>query len=447
MSGLAEIRSLRARAAALARSFEPGLLSGPDLAVAVEELAAARHAIATVEALAAARVAETSLWRRSGAASPEEWLARATGTSTARARDALATGGRLGAQPVLAEAARRGAVSPEQAAMISGAAAANPGAERRLVEAAASGSLGELRRACERARAAADPDAAATQERIHRERRARFFVDAEGGANLWFRSATAQIARIKAALDAKAEELFGRARAQGRREPREAYLVDALEALATGTAAVDLRKASARTAAGTGFLGVIRVDLAALARGRPEGEELCEIAGVGPVPVAQARALLGDGPLALVLAKGRDVVGVAWAGRRIPLALRLALLGLDPRCRVEGCERRHVEIDHTYPVAAGGPTALCNAEPLCTHHHRLKTHHGWSLVPGTGRRAFVPPDDPRHPGPPPGPPPPAVGAGAGPPGAGPPGAGASGAGPPGGPTLFDTGGIGGVEVA
>ena len=27
----------------------------------------------------------------------------------------------------------------------------------------------------------------------------------------------------------------------------------------------------------------------------------------------------------------------------------------------------------------------------------LKSHQGWRLVEGTGRRAFVSPDDPRHP--------------------------------------------------
>jgi hypothetical protein len=34
---------------------------------------------------------------------------------------------------------------------------------------------------------------------------------------------------------------------------------------------------------------------------------------------------------------------------------------------------------------------------FCGHDHDLKTNHGWSLVEGTGRRAFVPPEDPRHP--------------------------------------------------
>ena len=34
---------------------------------------------------------------------------------------------------------------------------------------------------------------------------------------------------------------------------------------------------------------------------------------------------------------------------------------------------------------------------LCRHHHKPKTHHGWALIEGRGKRAFVPPHDPRHP--------------------------------------------------
>ncbi|MBV8981225.1 MAG: hypothetical protein JO086_10025 [Acidimicrobiia bacterium] len=33
----------------------------------------------------------------------------------------------------------------------------------------------------------------------------------------------------------------------------------------------------------------------------------------------------------------------------------------------------------------------------CCHHHDKKTYEGWGLVEGVGKRAFVSPDDPRHP--------------------------------------------------
>ena len=50
-----------------------------------------------------------------------------------------------------------------------------------------------------------------------------------------------------------------------------------------------------------------------------------------------------------------------------------------------------------------GTWQLVARDRLCRHHHGLKTHQGWALVPGRGKRPFVPPDDPRHPGPAPGP--------------------------------------------
>lgn len=34
---------------------------------------------------------------------------------------------------------------------------------------------------------------------------------------------------------------------------------------------------------------------------------------------------------------------------------------------------------------------------LCSHHHDRKTIDNWALVAGHGKRAFVPPEDRRHP--------------------------------------------------
>ncbi|HET6919328.1 MAG TPA: hypothetical protein VFI46_07670 [Jiangellaceae bacterium] len=41
------------------------------------------------------------------------------------------------------------------------------------------------------------------------------------------------------------------------------------------------------------YLALLRVDVEALHRGQVAGEELCEITGVGPIPVSVARGLLG----------------------------------------------------------------------------------------------------------------------------------------------------------
>jgi hypothetical protein len=59
--------------------------------------------------------------------------------------------------------------------------------------------------------------------------------------------------------------------------------------------------------------------------------------------------------------------------------------------------RTRVEIDHREDWARTRHTRLDELDHLCALHHDLKTRLGWALVPGTGKRAFVPPDDPRHP--------------------------------------------------
>jgi hypothetical protein len=53
--------------------------------------------------------------------------------------------------------------------------------------------------------------------------------------------------------------------------------------------------------------------------------------------------------------------------------------------------------DHREDWAATKFTLLDFLDLLCPHHHSLKTRNNWGLVEGQGKRAFVPPDDPRHP--------------------------------------------------
>jgi hypothetical protein len=66
---------------------------------------------------------------------------------------------------------------------------------------------------------------------------------------------------------------------------------------------------------------------------------------------------------------------------------------------VEGCTRTVVEHDHRYGAEFKhtGHTRLDELDPVCPGHHDLHTNHGWALIIGTGKRAMVPPDDPRHP--------------------------------------------------
>ena len=143
--------------------------------------------------------------------------------------------------------------------------------------------------------------------------------------------------------------------------------------------------------------GLIRCDLAALRRGAVEGDEVCEVAGVGPVPVRQALDLLGEATWRLLVTRGVDVLNVTTLSRKATAAMQAALAWAHPTCAVEGCGRTLVEIDHRADWATTHRTRLAELDPICDHHHDLKTRNGWALITGTGPRPFVPPDDPRHP--------------------------------------------------
>ena len=145
------------------------------------------------------------------------------------------------------------------------------------------------------------------------------------------------------------------------------------------------------------YLALLRVDVEALRRGQVAGEELCEITGVGPVPVSVARALLGEAIVKLVITKGVAVANVTHLGRGPTAAQRAALLWTSPTCAVQGCNGTRTEWDHREPWALTRHTRLDELDPLCTFHHDLKTRLDYALVPGTGKRAFAAADDPRHP--------------------------------------------------
>ncbi len=145
---------------------------------------------------------------------------------------------------------------------------------------------------------------------------------------------------------------------------------------------------------------LIRIDHAALVRGRTDHDEVCEIAGVGPVPVSHVRGLIetGDPFIATLVTKGIDVTTVAHAGRRANAVQSTALDWAQPGCSNETCDLTvGLQVDHRHDYAHTRTTFLPWLDRLCSADHDRKTRLGWALVDGTGRRAFVAPDDPRHP--------------------------------------------------
>ncbi|MDP1804703.1 MAG: DUF222 domain-containing protein, partial [Acidimicrobiales bacterium] len=377
-----------------AAGFDASLLSCDDAAVVVAEAAMIENLAATVKGLAAARSAAGEGWKVAGARSAASYLARTTGTSVRQAGEVLETARRLEGLPALAAAARAGDLSPAQVAAVADAAAVDPVAEAALVETARRSSLAELREHCGRTKAAARPDAEARRKAIHDQRFLRAWTDAEGAWYLRMRNNPEVGAVVMAAIQAVRDRLFRRARAEGRHEPTEAYAADALVELVTGAGAGAGGKAGARAKI------IVRVDLPALLRGQVGPGECCEVAGYGPVAASAVRDLIdtGDPFLAAVVTKGQQVVGVAHLGRRANATQQTALEWLYPTCAAEGCTSvAWLENDHRVDWAASHTTVLDLLDRLCSHHHDLKTIDNWALVDGRGKRAFVPPDDPRHP--------------------------------------------------
>jgi hypothetical protein len=271
---------------------------------------------------------------------------------------------------------------------------------------AAHQSLGELRDECARVKAAAEPDPPARHAAIHAARCARQRRCPDGGGEILYRSTLDEVAEIWAVVQGYANRVFAAARTEGRREPVEAYGADGLLAMARAAAGGDGRPGESGAAAKGARAPVpakllVRVDWPALVRGWPTGGELCEIAGVGPVPVSVVRAMIdsGDPFLAAIVTRGVDVVSVAHLGRRPTVHQASALQWRDPVCTVLGCNlAARLEVDHRDDWALTLKTWLPGLDRLREHHHDLKTRSGWALVAGTGKRAMVPPGHPDHPG-------------------------------------------------
>ena len=342
----------------------------------------------------AARVAE--LGAPAGSKDTAEWFAKQTGTTTPKAKDKIRTGKNMRTRAKTRRKATSGRLSPEQTSAISDATDADPDAEDRLVNKADKASLSELRDECARAKANADPDPSATERRIHAKRCLRRWHDPDGTEHLHASGTRVEMAKLDQALAPIIDEIFDTRRASEQREPFEAYAFDALIQLARNG-----QSPTATDAKGNlkpKYLGVLRIDWQALARGACQAEEICEIAGLGPVSVETARQLLGESVLKLVITKGVDVMHVTHLGRGPNAAQQIALLWQQPVCTREGCGRHvRLEADHREDYHRVRCTELPNIDRFCDPDHDLKTYQGWALIEGTGKRPMVPPDHPDHP--------------------------------------------------
>jgi Domain of unknown function (DUF222) len=385
---LEQLRGVADDLRSILSDLEPERLSGADADRLLEVFAEIEKLASGGKLLAARRVETSNAWRRKGHRSAAAHVAEVTGTGLGQAINSLATARQLGSLPATEDALRKGRLSEPQVKEIAGAASARPEAERSLVDAATSQPLNVLKLRCQRVKATGH-DQTSSYHAIRRGRYLRNWTDGDGAVRLDARLTPDEGARLLAELRAESDRLVAEARKAGVEEPRRALTADALVRLVAG------RKGAGRSEKGSGGPATmvhVRVDHAALVRGRVEPGEICEIPGVGPIPVAVARGLVADSILSVLVTNGVDVTGVAHGGRTIPASVRRALTERDPVCVVPGCgQRDDLEIDHLEALAKGGLTSLDNLVRLCHWHHYLKTHQGHRLErAGDGWRWIVP---------------------------------------------------------
>jgi hypothetical protein len=344
-----------------------------------------RRAGDSLRTVAVGQVERTNAWKGEGAKSLSEWLSIETDCAHYEAQSVVLLASQLQHLPVTQAALLSGDLSGTQAVEVARGAIVAPNTETQLLSLSKHATVRDLRDATSRVVAAAT-DEAARHRQIHKSRFFKAWTDSDGSFNVKGRMTVANGALVMAALKPIQDEIFKAARKSGQHECNEAYAAEALMALcekASNAASGSKASANAKEKRSSRPNAVIniRVDIDALKRGHTEHGEVCEIAGVGPIPVATATEYLGEAFLKLLVMDGTDIRTIAHMGRAIPAKLRTAVEERDRVCQVPTCDMSlGLEIDHIKPFSEGGAASLENLVRLCKRHHLQKTHDGYRLV-------------------------------------------------------------------
>ena len=345
-----------------------------------------------IRTIGVGQVERTNGWKGQGAKSVAEWLSIETDCAHYEAQSVVVLANQLHHLPVTEAALRSGELSGTQAVEVARGAIVAPNTETQLLNLARHATVRDLRDASSRVVAAAT-DEAERHRQVHKSRYFKSWIDLDGSFNVRGRMTAANGALVMGALKPIQDEIFKAARKSGEHERPEAYAADALMVLCEKATTSDSGAGASKTKSTRPNAVInIRIDIDALKRGHTEHGEVCEIAGVGPIPVATATEYLGEAFLKLLVMDGIDIKTVAHMGRAIPAPLRTAVEERDRVCQVPTCDMTFgLEIDHIKPFAEGGPASLENLVRLCKRHHLQKTHDGYRLekievATGTDRR-------------------------------------------------------------
>ena len=374
-----ELKSAVSHLREVSSRIEIDVVAGKDAAALVGIADEIRRAGDSLRTVAVGQVERTNSWKGEGAKSITEWLSIETDCPQYEAQSVVLLANQLQHLPVTQAALRNGTLSNAQAVEVARGAIVAPNTETQLLNLAQHATVRDLRDATSRVVAGAT-DEAERHRQVHKSRYFKSWTDLDGSFNVRGRMTAANGALVMAALKPIQDEIFKAARKSGEHERPEAYAADALMVLCEKASSKHSSESGTKTTRPNAVIN-IRIDIDALKRGHTEHGEVCEIAGVGPIPVATATEYLGEAFLKLLVVDGVDIKTVAHMGRHIPAPLRTAVEERDRVCQVPTCDMSiGLEIDHIKPFCEGGPASLENLVRLCKRHHLQKTHDGYRLI-------------------------------------------------------------------
>jgi hypothetical protein len=328
MDMAAVVRGLRERVAAI----EPASLGAREAEDLLVEVVGLSHASWALAARVTRRVGETEAFRRCGDRSEAHHLARVAGLGLGVAKQAIAVTAAVEELDATRSQLAAGSLSMRQAEAIAGAVRVDRRAETRLLRLAKVRGVNQLEEECARVRAAAAPDEEAERHRRARAERGCWTrQNRDGSAQILFRSTPDDVAEawkvIAAYRDRLVRDPANRTGGEDERPSFDQLAADGFVDLCRAAAAASGHATAEPTLPLDGVADlrpvpapkkiIVRVDLDTLLRGYPTDGEVCEIPGVGPLPVQAVRDMIRtDNPiLAAVVTRGHQIIGVAHLGR------------------------------------------------------------------------------------------------------------------------------------
>ena len=216
------------------KRYDPYLFVVDDATVMLERLSKRSRLFDAAKMRTARRLEKVEAHKEEGYKDAPSWLSAITGDSVGQAASKLETARSAEAHPSVSEALNNGNISEAQAKEISSAADLCPDEAAGLVAEAPLLTHGQLKRRCSEIRHSAESaeDEIARHERIRKSRFLRSWTDRDGAGHLQAKMTPDALAVILAGLGNFETAVFDEARRSGVRESHQAYLLDALVAMA-----------------------------------------------------------------------------------------------------------------------------------------------------------------------------------------------------------------------